>query len=188
MQSEGSLPYSQEPVTSPCPEPDESSQRPSTHFSWSVLILSSHLRVALPSDLFPSGFPTKVLYAYSTRATCPAHYYPPWFDHLNNIWLRVQISKPHVVHISFLSCKESLTQGWNICRYKTVTVLKDFIYEKSRCSKRVTLINRYFYSHYHFKYFHLCKLRILITQANLQLFSNIGRLQMMWAILTNKFV
>ena len=28
----------------------------------SVLILSSHLRPCLPSDLFPSGFPTKTLY------------------------------------------------------------------------------------------------------------------------------
>jgi hypothetical protein len=31
--------------------------------SWrSILILSSHLRLGLPSDLFPSGYPTKTLY------------------------------------------------------------------------------------------------------------------------------
>ena len=45
--------------------------------SWrSVLILSTHIRLCLPSILLPSGFPTKNLYSSfssSIRATCPAH-------------------------------------------------------------------------------------------------------------------
>ena len=45
--------------------------------SWrSVLILSTHLRLGLPSGLLPSGFPNKTLYTplFSTiRTTCPTH-------------------------------------------------------------------------------------------------------------------
>jgi hypothetical protein len=45
--------------------------------SWRfILILSAHLRLGLPSGLFPSGFPTKTLYATLSspiRATCPTH-------------------------------------------------------------------------------------------------------------------
>jgi hypothetical protein len=41
-----------------------------------ILMLSIHLRLGLPSGLFPSDFPTNNLYTFlffSIRATCPAH-------------------------------------------------------------------------------------------------------------------
>ena len=40
--------------------------------SWrSILILSTHLRVGLPNGLFPSGFPTKTLYAPTPHPYTP---------------------------------------------------------------------------------------------------------------------
>ena len=60
MELKGSLPHSQVPATCPYPETARSSPHPT---SWrSKLILSSHLRLGLPSGLFPLGSPTKTLH------------------------------------------------------------------------------------------------------------------------------
>ena len=75
MEAEGSLPPLQILATCPYPEPDKS--KPSPHpASWRYnLILSSRLRLSLPSGLFPLGFSTKALYASlfsHVHATCYA--------------------------------------------------------------------------------------------------------------------
>ena len=47
-----------------------------TRLSQIHLLLSSHQRLGLPKDIFPSSFPTKNLCAFldcSMRATCPGH-------------------------------------------------------------------------------------------------------------------
>jgi hypothetical protein len=73
MEPEGSLSQSQEPATCLCPEPDQSSPwPPPLPPSWrSIFRLSSHLRLGLPSRLFPSCFPTKIMYTpHPHSATC----------------------------------------------------------------------------------------------------------------------
>ena len=59
MEPEGSTPYSQEPATCPCLEPDRSSLCPQPVSQRSILILSSHLRLGLPSGSFPQVSPLK---------------------------------------------------------------------------------------------------------------------------------
>jgi hypothetical protein len=77
MGPERSLPHSQVPATCPL---SRASSIQSIHphpTSWrSILILPTHLRLGIPSGLYPSDFLTQVLYTpllFPIRATWPAH-------------------------------------------------------------------------------------------------------------------
>ena len=70
MESGGSLPHWPVLIFGQINPVDASSNC----FLETYLILSTHLRLGLPNDLFPSCFPTKTPYApllSSIRATCP---------------------------------------------------------------------------------------------------------------------
>jgi hypothetical protein len=76
MEPEGPLPHSQEPATCPYVEPHQSSLCPHPTPRRSMLILSSHLHLGLPSGHSPSGFLTKTLCTpllSPTHATFPVH-------------------------------------------------------------------------------------------------------------------
>jgi hypothetical protein len=61
MEPNGSLPCSQELATSSCPEPDEFSPYPHPSLT-SIIILSSHSLLCLPSGIFPSALHNRTLY------------------------------------------------------------------------------------------------------------------------------
>ena len=106
MGPEGSLPNSQQPVTCPCPESDQFSPYHQPTSVRSILILSSHLLLGLPSGLHPSDFPTKTLYApplpHTCNMPCPSQSF--LFYHRNYIWSIVQSIKFLVMQSSPLPC------------------------------------------------------------------------------------
>jgi hypothetical protein len=95
MEPKGSLPCSQEPSTGPYPEPDQSSLYHPILTLKSILILASHLHLGLPSGIFPSGFPTKIL-----SAVLFSPFHPPPLDNSNYTWRTVQVMKLLIMQFS----------------------------------------------------------------------------------------
>jgi hypothetical protein len=74
-------------------------------------------RPCLPSGLFPSGIPTKTLYAflvspYSCYIPCLSH--SPWLDHPNYTWRRVQVMKLLIMQFSSASALDG--DEWSASR------------------------------------------------------------------------
>ena len=90
MEPEGSLPHSQMPTTCPYPEPFRSiPYHPHPTSGRSILILSYHLLLGLPSGVFPSAFPTKPHYI--------PLFSPIWMHNMPGIYLAsLGILGPHL--------------------------------------------------------------------------------------------
>jgi hypothetical protein len=77
MQSEGSLPCSQQPSTGPYPKPDQTSPyHPVLSLLRFILVLSTHPCLGLPHGLFTSVFPYQCpicIPLLPIQATCTAH-------------------------------------------------------------------------------------------------------------------
>jgi len=73
MKPEISLPHSQQTATGPYPEPDESSLHTPTLFYFPKIYFNIIFpsMIVLPSSLFPSGLPTKILYTILILQTLP---------------------------------------------------------------------------------------------------------------------
>jgi hypothetical protein len=92
METEGSLPCSQESPIGPPPDSDAS--HPVTLRS--ILMLYSHLRLGLPTGLFPSGFSAKIMCALLISLMCATYLFRLILLDLekpNNIWWSVQVMK-----------------------------------------------------------------------------------------------
>ena len=103
--------------------------------SWkSILILSTHLRLDLPSGLFPSGFPTKTLYtplSSPIRATCPAHLILLDFI-TRTIWCEGYKSFSSSLCNLLLSPVTSSLLGPNLYMY--ITNVNKFVQISARCN------------------------------------------------------
>jgi hypothetical protein len=68
--------------------------------------LSTHLRLSLPSGLFPSGIPTNILYAFLFSPSCymSLPFHPPWLDHSICSWRRVKVMKFLIMQFYPTSC------------------------------------------------------------------------------------
>jgi hypothetical protein len=101
----------------------------------SILILSTHLRLGLPSGIFPSGFPTNILYAFNLLPhSCymPRPFHPSWLDyskpsslHKNIRWISNELIKPgeKIIRESYIKQKHKY-DSWTWMHVKKIYTWK----------------------------------------------------------------
>jgi hypothetical protein len=76
----------------------------------SLVIQSFHLRLGLPSGLYPSAPTLNISYLFNIslkHATHPHQSHLPWFNHPNNIWWTVRSIKLLIMQVSPIFCLRS---------------------------------------------------------------------------------
>jgi hypothetical protein len=125
-------------ITSPYPEPDQSSLCPHTLSRWSILILRP---LDLPNGLFPSSISTETLCARQlipTRATCPA-------CHLTIIWWGTQIYGLPQTYTLYKLCKVLLTSCiFYMLRVLCNSTFVNFETSNHQCSYKLFLFYIFF--------------------------------------------
>jgi hypothetical protein len=104
----------------------------------SILILSYHLRLGIPNDLFPSGFPTNTLcppLSSSIRATCPAHLILLDFTTrtiLGKEYRSFSFKKLLVTYIQNIYGKSNtytdLERPWRLCEFEALRISRESAY------------------------------------------------------------
>jgi hypothetical protein len=104
MESEGSSPCLQEPGTDSCQRKLTLIHIFKSHFLWSILILS-YLCLGLPSDLFPSSVPTKILCTFLLSPMRVVVFdVASWYDSRNCTLLIIWVSKGLLAIVSLMFC------------------------------------------------------------------------------------
>jgi hypothetical protein len=104
MEPEGSHHFHKSPPLVPILSQMNPTHTFSPYFLRSVVILTSHLRLARPSDLFSLSFPKVVCISRLSHACYmfqPSR--PSWFIHPNNIWWSAQVMKLLIMQSSLAS-------------------------------------------------------------------------------------
>jgi hypothetical protein len=108
-------------------------------FLRSIHILSSYLRLGLPSGLFPSDYPAKSMYAFTfshMRTTCPAH--------LILLDLTILITLHYIITFPGQSLskteKLSLEEAMDLSRDRLIPELKSTSYEAPHCATFSSLL------------------------------------------------
>ena len=107
-----------------------------------IFKLSSLLSLCIPIGPSPSGLPTKAFYAplpCPTRATCPHPFHSSRFDHSNNIWRVVHVTKLLNMQFSLFPCYLFRLKSENL-RHRPISKYRQLTFPPLQCETKVQIL------------------------------------------------